>query len=920
MLALIDFLTDVRPATLARCAALAVLLVLAATAGAVSFQLISPVYSVLSFCVAVLLAGRLCGRRPAVLAILLSALAVDYYFIPPEHSLRLQRDQWAYFAAFSFSLGLTAWAGDALRRKEQKLRGLQATLQAEVRSRTQMESELRQAQKQFRQMADNISEIFWILDPDTLDLRYVSKAAERICETTLPEITTNPQHYVSFLHPEDRDWILKELRELVNKGKFTHEFRIVCPTGKVKWLEAHAAAVKAADGSLVALVGSTFDISCRKQAEAALRESEDRYRDLVESSSDLICTHDLQGNLLSMNRAPAAILGYEPNELIGRNIRDYLAPEVSHLFQPYLEAIRQQGRQEGLVVVLAKSGERRIWQYRNTLRVEGVATPIVRGLAHDITQQWLAQLALMKSEEKFRKAFRSSPCAMAMASFRDGRFIEVNEAFEKQFGHRQASVIGSTWADLDLWPAPESRESILRELANRGRVSAREVNLRRKSGELAAILLSAELIDLEEQNAILFVMDDVTERNQAQCAFLERTIELTALFENSPLAILICNAEGLAKGANPAFVRLFGYQEHEIKGKPLGLFVPAGEEHSSTKSVADIARARTVHLSGTSVRKDGTEMIVEFHGVPLLSDGKLIGAYGIFQDLTARATLEAEISRAQKLESIGSLTAGIAHDFNNLLTAIVGSAEQLRAKLPEGSMLRSYAETIISSGMKGSYLTEKLLTFARKSVTQPQVIDLNALIMELRPMLERLVDENIVLKLDLTPNLGNLYADASQLFQVVLNLAANARDAMPQGGELTIGTRIECAAVSRSGEREEGDSIVLSVEDTGCGITPAVRRRMFEPFFTTKEPGKGTGLGLSTVHGIVSMNRGLIRVESHLGRGTRFDILFPRIATGQADEASDPQPSPTGGEETIMVVESGPVVGNPTREFLREGG
>src|SRR6266478_3047249 len=268
---------------------------------------------------------------------------------------------------------------------------------------------LRKTEERFRQMADNIREIFWILDPQTKDVSYVSPAFEQICELPLDSLYSNQASYRELIHHQERPRVLAELEKLQSTNRFDEEFRIVCPSGTVKWMRAIGFTAKDPVGNVTTLVGTAQEITARKEMEIVLRESEDRYRDLVEHSTDLICTHDLEGCLLSVNELPAKLLGYSREELLNKPMRDFLLPEARSQFDQSLSEIQKEGFVKGVMVVLTKTGERRIWEYHNTLRTHGVTAPIVRGIAHDVTDQRRVEKALRLSEEKFSKAFRCSP-------------------------------------------------------------------------------------------------------------------------------------------------------------------------------------------------------------------------------------------------------------------------------------------------------------------------------------------------------------------------------------------------------------------------------------------------------------------------------------------------------------------------------
>lgn len=278
----------------------------------------------------------------------------------------------------------------------------------------QQDAVLRESEERFRQMADNIQEIVWMTDPRTQEILYVNSAFESICEIPLGVIRANPTSYRELIHPDDRSRVLAALDNLAASGRFEEEFRIVCPSGKLKWIRALGSTANDQFGKVLRLVGTAQDVTIRREMEDKLRDSEDRYRDLVEHSTDLICTHTLDGFLLSVNELPVRLLGYSREELLNKPMQEFLSPEFREEFQSYLGQVRDAGFAKGQMLVVSKSGEKRIWEFNNTLRTDGVNKPLVRGVAHDITERkeaenqlrLLSQRLLHSQDEERRKIAR----------------------------------------------------------------------------------------------------------------------------------------------------------------------------------------------------------------------------------------------------------------------------------------------------------------------------------------------------------------------------------------------------------------------------------------------------------------------------------------------------------------------------------
>jgi two-component system, cell cycle sensor histidine kinase and response regulator CckA len=339
---------------------------------------------------------------------------------------------------------------------------------------------------------------------------------------------------------------------------------------------------------------------------------------------------------------------------------------------------------------------------------------------------------------------------------------------------------------------------------------------------------------------------------------------------------------------------------------------------------ADLVAGRVWHGEITNRRKDGSLYQEDLSITPVLGPSGEIAHYvAIKRDISERQALEAQLRQAQKMEAVGRLAGGVAHDFNNLLGVIQGYGELLLKQVERGQPQREKLEQILTATQRAANLTRQLLAFSRRQVLEPRVLDLNAVVAESEKLLRPLVGEDVEIVVEAAPDVGRFRADAGQIGQVLMNLATNARDAMPGRGRLLIETANvvwdDREAQKRFNARA-GRYVRLSVEDTGMGMDAEIRAHVFEPFFTTKERGKGTGLGLATVYGIVKQSGGVITVDSEPGRGTRFDIFLPRVA-GPADPPKPaPAPRVVTGTETILLAEDEDSLRNLARDLLAENG
>ncbi|HEV2693143.1 MAG TPA: ATP-binding protein [Verrucomicrobiae bacterium] len=389
---------------------------------------------------------------------------------------------------------------------------------------------------------------------------------------------------------------------------------------------------------------------------------------------------------------------------------------------------------------------------------------------------------------------------------------------------------------------------------------------------------------------------------------------LAAIIEYSDDAIISKTVDGIIIGWNHGAERLYGFMAEEIIGSPIAILYPPDHYQEYLATMKEVKAGRKVPAFDTvRRRKDGSLVNVSVGFTPIEAhDGQILGASKNSHDITRLKKLEAQVIEAQKMEVIGHLASGVAHDFNNILAVIMCYSDLIRRDLTEESPLRMYTEQIMHAADRASGLTRQLLVFSRKQTVQAVVLDINTTVIEIDKMLRRLIDENIAMTIVPGKEIGRVKADSGYIGQVLINLVVNARDAMPEGGRLTIATENvaldEAFAKAHPGVMA-GDYVMLSVTDTGTGMTDQVKARLFEAFFTTKPKGKGTGLGLATCRTIMQQSGGHIDVDSEIGRGTTFKVYFPRVQEPLAITATQPPPGPLPrGKETLLVVEDEPSV------------
>jgi two-component system cell cycle sensor histidine kinase/response regulator CckA len=516
------------------------------------------------------------------------------------------------------------------------------------------------------------------------------------------------------------------------------------------------------------------------------------------------------------------------------------------------------------------------------------------------------ELSAPRQLRQLAEAFTHAAVGIALAVGEEPRLSLVNPALAAMYGRPVEALVG---APIEMLFAPEVRDGVpgfIRRVKEEGRASFETTQIRADGTRFPVLLHITGVRD--EAGQLLYrvaTVIDLTGDRRAQQAIVESETKYRTLYasmrEGVALHELVCDADGRAVDyrfldVNPAFQRHTGLEPSTVIGRL------ATEVYGSPAPYVD--RYSHVAVSGEpasfEVSFDALGRVFQVSAFPTGPDGFAT----VFEDVTERRQLEEQFRQAQKMEAIGRLAGGIAHDFNNLLTAILGYSELLLEQ-PLADSVRSDLLQIRKAGESAAGLTRQLLAFSRKQMLRPELVSLNDVVRDIDTMLRRVIGEDITLVSIPAPGLWPAAADPGQMQQVLLNLAVNARDAMPSGGSLII----ETANVSighdgaAAGSPPAGDYVSLIVSDTGTGMSAEVQARLFEPFFTTKEPGKGTGLGLSTVYGIVKQSEGHIMVQSEEGRGTTFRILLPRASEAPAADRSAAASGSTAGHETVLVVE-----------------
>ncbi len=822
---------------------------------------------------------------------------------------------------------------------------------------------LKESEARFRLMADAAPVLIWVDDAEARCTYFNKPWLDFTGRALEQEVGYG---WMDGVHPDDLERVREFDRFEATQQPYRFEYRLRRHDGEYRWILDSGVPRFTPEGAFEGYIGSAIDITDRRRAEEALQESEARYRTQVENAPEAIVVFDVDTRrFVEANDNALRLWGLSREALLETN-PVALSPPVQPDGRPSGETIAENIRRtlSGQTLVFE-------WIHRDAagrdfpcevrlVRLPSATRKLIRGSVADISER--------KRAEKLQSALYRIAATASSAEDFDEFYAAIHAIVGELMDAKNfyvALLDGATGLlsfpyfvdEADPRPSPKkpgrglteyvlrtgqpllARDEEFREMVARGDVeligsgSVDWLGVPLKSGSKTFGVLVVQSYDPRfrfgpaDKEVLTFVSQQIAvafERKRAQEAIRESEERYRLLFERNLAGVYRMTLVGRILECNDALARIFGYgSRKELVDRDIAALYPDSRHRSSFFDA--LLRARGVaNYEMRGERKDGAA-VWTFQNASLLADenaGEVI-VEGTVTDITERRVLEEQLRQSQKMEGLGQLAGGIAHDFNNLLTTVIGYSSMALSQLSPQDPIREEIEEIRKAGERASDLTRQLLAFSRKQVFEPTVLDVNALIAESTRMLGRLIGEHIRLETRPDPALGHVRADPGQLEQVVINLAVNARDAMPGGGILTI--RTENADVDDGQERRHfgiapGRYVVLAVADTGVGIEPETQKHIFEPFFTTKEKPHGTGLGLATVYGIVSQSGGHVFVESAPGRGSTFFIYLPRAEDPAVRTGTAPPVAVQKGSETILVVEDEPAVRGLTLRCLESNG
>jgi two-component system, cell cycle sensor histidine kinase and response regulator CckA len=775
----------------------------------------------------------------------------------------------------------------------------------------------------YRTLGDLAPGFLWLVDAGG-HFVYVNKTWEHYTGSSLDQL--NRSGWEAFNHPDEVADIRERWSRAIEQGsQFEMELRYRRHDGEYRWMLARVVPLRDSEGLLQGWVGTSVDIDDLKRTEEALRRSEQQLSEFFENAAVPIHWAGPDGTILRVNQAELDLLGYRRDEYVGRNIAEF--HEQATVIDDILRRLTS-----GEVLhdypsrILCKDGCFKDVLIDSSAYFEDGKFIHTRCFTRDVT----SQIAAEQATERLAAIVSSSADAIVGKTL-EGVVTSWNAAAERIFGYTAEEMIGDSVFKLIPEELHQAERVLLDQIRRGEAVEFSETDRIRKDGRHITISLSVSPIR-DRQGRVTgasSIKRDVTERKQARLALAQSQERLQLALRAARMGTWRWEVSTNTLSWDEGLRQLYGLASDES--------VTRYEQFLQRVHQDDRALVRTAveqAIEGGGGLDYEFRIIMPGGGARWLADqgrvvrdpsGKLLYMTGVCLDVTDRKQVEDRLRQAQRMDSVGQLAGGIAHEANNMMSVVLGCADYVlqRNDLPEA--VRQDVDQIWRAAKRTAGITQQLLAFSRRQVLQPQVLDLNATVRDLEPILTRALGETRGLRMHLSTSLGKIRADPGQLEQVLINLTLNARDAMQDGGRLTIETMNvvldQAYAAAKPVETlEPGEYAALVVTDTGHGMDRVTVSRIFEPFFTTKGVGQGTGLGLSTVYGIVKQSGGFIWVYSEPGLGTTFKLYFPLVVPSLEVRALEIPAPPGRLDETVLIAEDEPMVRNIMARTLRDCG
>ena len=791
------------------------------------------------------------------------------------------------------------------------------------------EERLRASEDRFRTLANAMPQLAWIAHPDGS----ISWYNRRWYEYTGAEAAQMEGWGWQSVHdPSELPKVMERWKASIDTSEpFEMVFPLRGVDGVFRPFLTRVIPVKGPEGKVVGWFGTNTDISSQKQVEAELRKSKERLDLAVEVADMGEWELDLESHIASHSLLHDRIFGYKSlfSDWTYERFLSHVLPELRTEVEREFKASMATGTWDFETRIRRVDGEVRWIWVRGRHRLDEMGQPTrMFGIVLDITERKRAETERQESEERFHSFMDNNP-AIAWAKDEKGRHVYLNQTCQKRFGVKLDDWFGKT--DFELWPPEIARAFRKNDEAVMAAGEPMEVVERAINPDGTTSIwrnLKFTFADARGRMYVGGVGIDITESEQVAAAM--RLDE-----ERLQLAMRVADM-GIWELQLPARLVIWSPEVFNIFGVPHDTPQPSLEDatrftHPEDRSLVEeqtvlLLAGEPIQVAHRIIWPDGQVRWIEVFAKTAPGEiGQPVRIIGVCRDVTERHQLEAQLRQAQKMEAVGRLAGGVAHDFNNMLMVITGYGELLKEEIESDESLRYMIEEILKASARAASLTHQLLAFSRKQVLIPCVLDLNSVLADLSTMLPRLIGEDIDLNIVPGKSLGRVKADASQMQEVIFNLVVNARDAMPDGGRLTIETanaKLDGKdALLHGVELKPGPYVMVAVADSGIGMDRATEAHIFEPFFTTKGLDKGTGLGLSIVYGVVKQSDGFIWVFSEPGQGTTFKIYLPCVEEEKTNIPATNVPwERDHRSETILLVEDEQGVREAISRFLRAQG
>jgi len=782
-------------------------------------------------------------------------------------------------------------------------------LESEIVERKQMYQTSQDSEERYRNLAENA--LVGIYQTNLKgDILYANQALARMFEfESVEELQSIPVTKL-YKDPKRREVLIESLQRSGRLSNFELEF--LTKTGKP------GNGILSATLSGETITGMILDITERRLAEEAVRQSEERYRAVVEQSPDAIFLDDLETRrILDANPAFQKLLGYSSEEILSLSIYDIVAADRQDIDQRFQQILKAEGPFTHERKYRKKDGSLiDVWISSKVISYE--ERMVTCALVRDLTQRNQAEAALRESEERYRAIMEQSADAIFLVDPETRHIVEANASFHKLLGYSAEQVRELSIYDFVAAPREDIDQKYQQILMSGGLSYERQ--LRRKDGSVIDVWINSTVISYGGKEVACAVVRDLTERKRAE----EKVREQASLIDISRDAINVRSLDGRIVFWSRGAERILGWKAEEVLDKKANELLYDKAHQDEPIQALKVTLEQGVWSGELHViTKESKEVILDSQWTLVRDEmGRPRSILVVSTDVTDKKKLEAQFLRAQRMEAIGRLAAGVAHDLNNVLAPILMLVELLKGKIPDGEA-QQMLSTIESSASRGASVVKQVLTFARGAVGERIMIDPKYLIKDTARILRETLPPSIQIRTDFPKDLWALLGDPAQLHQVLMNLCVNARDAMPDGGELTLQAQnlvLDETYARMNLEAKPGSYVLLSVSDTGRGIPSHLQDKIFEPFFTTKELGKGTGLGLSTVAAIAKSHGGFVKVYSELGKGSEFKVYLPAQERAEAEKVEERAELPSGQGELILVVDDEAFIRDVTKQTLETYG